>query len=112
VPCNFSAAVSNRLASLPRLPTAAPRATGTATRRAASPLQSPNIPNCLPPSILLSRRSAEGFGYSDKENVCFACTEGCASCTENSCSYCKTGWAFADRTETACTKVRDGVRVG
>lgn len=56
--------------------------------------------------------SAEGYGYSDQENVCFACKEGCASCTETSCSYCLSGYAFADSSEKACTKVRGAVVVG
>lgn len=59
-------------------------------------------------SALLLACSAEGYGYSDKENVCFACSEGCASCTETSCSYCRSGWAFADNTEKSCTKARRG----
>ncbi|KAI7845386.1 hypothetical protein COHA_001091 [Chlorella ohadii] len=55
---------------------------------------------------------AEGYGYSDQENVCFACKEGCASCTETSCSYCLSGYAFADSSEKACTKCVDGDKRG
>jgi len=36
----------------------------------------------------------------------------CQSCTETSCSYCLSGYAFADSSEKACTKVRGAVVVG
>lgn len=56
--------------------------------------------------------SADGYGYSDKENVCFKCAEGCTSCSERACLSCSQGWAFADSNQTTCTKVgwgRSGV---
>lgn len=36
--------------------------------------------------------------------MCFACKEGCGSCTENGCSWCQDGWAWADITQKECTK--------
>lgn len=36
--------------------------------------------------------------------MCFACKEGCGGCTENGCSWCQDGWAWADITQKECTK--------
>lgn len=82
---------------------ALPRPPALATAAQRRSRAAPHPPS--PFSLLSFPCSAEGYGYSDKENVCFACAEGCASCSERSCAYCLQGWAFADGSETTCTKV-------
>lgn len=66
------------------------------------PPPSPPSPCSPPPSY-----SAEGYGYSDLENACFACSPGCSSCSElSSCDgYCIDGWARTDASGKACSKV-------